>query len=63
MTNSEILATLTQNEIRTLGDLDRWREPRSLSRWHALAQLVGQSAADYLLARLAVRIDELEAAL
>jgi hypothetical protein len=52
MSDQDILATLHRNEIRTLGDLDRWRTLRRLSRWQALGVLVGVSAADHVMTRL-----------
>lgn len=55
MTNPEILATLRKHEIRTVGDLDVWRESRRLSRREALAMMLGVSAADHVLTRMAVR--------
>lgn len=61
MTNPEILATLRKHEIRTVGDLDHYASIRQLSRWHALAQLVGEEAADLVLGLLAVRIANKEA--
>lgn len=61
MSNPEILTTLQRAEIRTVGDLDHYAEIRQLSRWHALAQLVGAEAADHVLAVLAVRLCTKEA--
>lgn len=55
MSNSKIIATLREAGIRTVGDLDKWRESRGLGRWAALEALVGESAADRLLMRLAMR--------
>ena len=45
MSNQDIIATLQRYEIRTVGDLDHWRDVRRLSRWHALAHAgwVGES--------------------
>ncbi len=56
MTNTEILQTLQRHEIKTVGDLDHYADIRGLSRYHALSQLVGQDAADLVLASLAVRV-------
>ena len=56
MSNPEILETLNRHEIKTVGDLDHYADIRQLSRWAALAQLVGQDAADHVLAVLAVRV-------
>ncbi len=56
MTNEEILETLQRHEIRTVGDLDHYADIRQLSRWHALAQLVGQDGADLVLGLLALRV-------
>lgn len=63
MTNTQILATLRQHEIRTVGDLDHYAEIRQLSRWHALAILVGAEAADRIFGKLAVRLANKEATL
>ncbi len=56
MSNQDILQTLNRHEIRTVGDLDHYASIRGLSRWHALAQLVGQDAADQIIAAVAVKM-------
>ena len=56
MSDQEVLTTLRRHEIRTVGDLDHFASVRQLSRWHALAQLVGETAADRIIGALAVRI-------
>lgn len=56
MTNEQILTTLHRHAIYTVGDLDHYAEIRRLSRWHALAQLVGAEAADLVMGLLAVRL-------
>lgn len=61
MTNDQILAALTRHDIKTVGDLDHFAEIRHLSRWHALAQIVGEEAADRVFGLLAVRIAQKEA--
>lgn len=61
-TNQDILTTLHRHEIRTVRDLDHFADVRRLSRWHALAQLIGDEAADRVLDLLAVRLAERKAA-
>ncbi len=56
MSNQEILAILLKHEIRTVGDLDHYADVRNISRWHALSQLVGQDAADRIIAAVAVKV-------
>ena len=56
MTNDQILAALARHDIKTVGDLDAWAQIRELSRWHALAQLVGEEAADRIFGALAVKM-------
>ena len=56
MNNDQILATLRQHEIKTLGDLDNYAEVRQVSRWHALALLIGQDAADKVFDNLVLRM-------
>lgn len=55
MSNQDIVTTLAKHEIKTVGDLDHYASIRALSRWHALAQLVGEEAADLVLGLLVVR--------
>jgi len=61
MSNQDIIAILKRNDIRTLGDLDAWAHARRLSRWQALAVLVGVEAADRVFGSLAVRMVGLSA--
>lgn len=56
MSNQDIITTLRSHEIKTVGDLDHYASIRQLSRWHALAQLVGEEAADRIFGALAVRM-------
>lgn len=61
MTNQDIIATLRRSDIRTIGDLDSWARVRRLSRWQALAVLVGVEAADRIFGALAVKLAQKEA--
>lgn len=63
MSSQQILATLHRNEIRTFGDLDHYASIRQISRWHALAQMVGEEAADRVFGLLAVKMARREATL
>ena len=51
-----VLATLASHNIKTLGDLDDWRQSRGLRRDAALDVLVGREASDLIIGALAVRI-------
>jgi hypothetical protein len=61
MTTTQILATLQNAGIVTLGDLDAWARARRFSRWQALAVILGVSTADRVLGALIVKFDEMEA--
>jgi len=58
MNRQQILAALARHNIKTVGDLDHFAQVRGLSRWHALAQIVGEEAADRIFGEIAVKLTE-----
>ncbi len=56
MSNQEIVTTLQNNDIRTIGDLDSWARVRGFSLLEALGVLLGPEAAYQAWAALAVSI-------